>query len=155
MTEKLQRSAVEPRNPRLNASRSGNLPHVPVIRVGDYIFLSGMVPVDPQTGERCHGPIAEQVRTTLSNMQHMLESAGSSLDRVVRVHVVLADISHMAEMERVYRRIFSGRPAGTHGLVDAAAVRQRLRDRGRGAGEMTGRRLSSAADPAAMRREGA
>ena len=65
-----------------------------------------MVPVDPQTGERCHGPIAEQVRTTLSNMQHMLESAGSSLDRVVRVHVVLADISHMAEMDRVYREFF-------------------------------------------------
>ncbi len=103
MTEKLQRSAVEPRNPRLNASRGGNLPHVPGIRVGDYIFLSGMVPVDPQTGERCHGPIAEQVRTTLSNMRHMLESAGSSLNRVVRVHVVLADISHMTEMERVYR----------------------------------------------------
>jgi 2-iminobutanoate/2-iminopropanoate deaminase len=65
-----------------------------------------MVPVDPQTGERCHGPIAEQVRTTLSNMQHMLESAGSSLDRVERVHVVLADISHMAKMERVYREFF-------------------------------------------------
>src|SRR5713101_3588257 len=104
--DQLQRSPVEPKNPRLNASRSGNLPHVPGIRVGDYIFLSGMVPVDPQIGERCHGPIAEQVRTTLSNMQHMLESAGSSLDRVVRVHVVLADISHMAEMDRVYREFF-------------------------------------------------
>ena len=104
--EEARRSAVEPKNPRLNASRGGNLPHVPGIRVGDYIFLSGMVPVDPQTGERCHGPIAEQVRTTLSNMRHMLESAGSSLDRVVRVHVVPADISHMAEMERVYREFF-------------------------------------------------
>ncbi len=65
-----------------------------------------MVAVDPQTGERSHGPIAEQVRTTLSNMQHMLESAGSSLERVVRVHVVLADISHMAEMDRVFREFF-------------------------------------------------
>ena len=41
-----------------------------------------------------------------SNMQHMLESAGSSLDRVVRVHVVLADISQMADMDRVYREFF-------------------------------------------------
>jgi 2-iminobutanoate/2-iminopropanoate deaminase len=106
MTEKLQRSRIEPKNPLLNASRSSNLPHVPGIRVGDYIFLSGMVPVNPQTGERSHGPIAEQVRTTLSNMKHMLESAGSSLDRVVRVHVVLADISHMAEMDRVFRKFF-------------------------------------------------
>jgi 2-iminobutanoate/2-iminopropanoate deaminase len=110
MTEKLQRSKVEPKNPLLNASRSSNLPHVPGIRVGDYIFLSGMVPVDPQTGERSHGPIADQIRTTLSNMKHMLESAGSSLERVVRVHVVLADISHMAEMDRVFREFFPRDP---------------------------------------------
>jgi enamine deaminase RidA (YjgF/YER057c/UK114 family) len=71
MTEKLERVAITPRNPLLNASRAGNLPHVPGIRVGDYIFLSGMVPVDPQTGERSHGPIAEQVRLTLSNMAHI------------------------------------------------------------------------------------
>src|ERR1700756_4760619 len=106
MPEKLQRSAIEPKNTLLNASRGSTLPHVPGIRVGDYLFLSGMVPVDPQTGERSHGPIAEQVRLTLSNMAHMLESAGSSLDRVVRVHVVLADISAMAEMDRVYREFF-------------------------------------------------
>ncbi len=110
MTEKLARSAIEPKNPRLNVSRSANLPHVPGIRVGDYIFLSGMGPIDPVTGERNLGPIAEQIRTTLSNMQHMLESAGSSLARVVRVHVVLADISHIEEMERVYREFFPTDP---------------------------------------------
>src|SRR6476619_265148 len=106
MTETLPRSAIEPKKPLLNASRSSNLPHVPGIRVGDYIFLSGMGPIDPHTGERNHGPIGEQVRTTLSNVRHMLESAGSSLERVVRVHVVLADISQMAEMDRVYREFF-------------------------------------------------
>jgi 2-iminobutanoate/2-iminopropanoate deaminase len=106
MTEPLQRSSIEPKNPLLNASRNSNLPHVPGIRIGDYIFLSGMAPIDPHTGERNLGPIAEQVRTILSNMQHMLESAGSSLARVVRVHVVLADISHIAEMDRVYREFF-------------------------------------------------
>src|SRR5215467_5615115 len=106
MTDKLARSTIQPKNPVLNVSRSANLPHVPGIRVGDYIFLSGMGPIDPQTGERNHGPIAEQIRTTLSNMQHMLESARSSLQRVVRVHVILADISHVQEMERVYREFF-------------------------------------------------
>ena len=106
MSAKLPRSAIEPKNPRLNVSRGANLPHVPGIRVGPYIFLSGMGPIDPVTGERNHGPIAEQIRTTLSNMQHMLESAGSSLERVVRVHVVLADVGDMPEMERVYREFF-------------------------------------------------
>ena len=103
---RLPRSAIEPVNPVLNVSRSANLPHVPGIRVGDYIFLSGMGPIDPVTGGRRHGPIAEQVRTTLNNVKHMLESAGSSLTRVVRVHVVLADIADIAEMDRVYREFF-------------------------------------------------
>jgi len=106
MTERLTRSVIQPRNPILNVSRRANLPHVPGIRIGDFIFLSGMGPIDPQTGEREHGPIAEQVRTTLNNVKHMLESAGSSLDRVVRVNVVLADMSDMEEMDRVYREFF-------------------------------------------------
>jgi len=110
MTEPLARSVIQPRNPNLNVSRSANLPHVPGIRIGDYIFLSGMGPIDPQTGERDHGPIAEQVRTTLKNVSHMLESAGSSLERIVRMHVVLADISHMEEMDRVYREFFPVNP---------------------------------------------
>jgi len=110
MTDKLARSVVQPQNPRLNVSKNANLPHVPGIRIGDYIFLSGMGPIDPQTGEREHGLIAEQVRTTLNNVRHMLESAGSSLDRIVRVHVVLADISHMEEMDRVYREFFPVNP---------------------------------------------
>ncbi len=110
MTDKLARSVIQPRNPRLNVSRSANLPHVPGIRVGDYIFLSGMGPIDPDTGERFHGSIGEQVRMTLRNMRHMLESAGSSLERVVRIHVVLADIAHMAEMDRVYREFFPQDP---------------------------------------------
>jgi 2-iminobutanoate/2-iminopropanoate deaminase len=69
-----------------------------------------MGPVDPLTGARRHGPIADQVRTTLGNMKHMLESAGSSLERVVRVNVVLADIADMEEMERVYREFFTVDP---------------------------------------------
>ena len=110
MTEKLARSAIQPKNPLLNVSRSANLPHVPGIRVGDYMFLSGMGPIDPRTGGRNHGPIAEQIRTTLNNIKHLLESAGSSLERVVRVHVVLADITHLDEMDRVYREFFPVNP---------------------------------------------
>src|SRR5262245_45825896 len=106
MAAELTRSAIEPANSVLNVSRSANLPHVPGIRVGDYLFLSGMGPIDPVTGERRHGPIAEQVRTTLGNMKHMLEYAGSSIERVVRSPAVLTDIADMAEMDRVYREFF-------------------------------------------------
>ena len=83
---------------------------MPGIRIGDYLFLSGMGPIDPVTGARSHGPIADQVRTTLENMKHLLASAGSSLARVVRVHVVLADIADLADLDRVYRGFFPDDP---------------------------------------------
>ena len=104
--DKLARSTIEPSNPLLNVSRSANLPHVPGIRVGDYLFLSGMGPIDPLTGKRTHGPIDAQVRMTLDNVKHLLESAGSSLERVVRVHVVLADMADRTALDRVFQEFF-------------------------------------------------
>src|SRR5437762_1168344 len=106
MTDRLTRTVIEPVNPKLNVSRNANLPHSPGIRVGEYIFLSGMGPVDPVSGGRNLGPIAEQIRQTLRNMAHMLESAGSGLDRIVKVNVVLADIQDYDEMNRVWRESF-------------------------------------------------
>jgi 2-iminobutanoate/2-iminopropanoate deaminase len=106
MTYRLPRSVIEPVNPKLNVSRNANLPHSPGIRVGGYIFLSGMGPVDPLTGGRNLGPIAEQVQQTLRNMAHMLESAGSGLDRIVKMTVVLADARDYDEMNRVWREFF-------------------------------------------------
>jgi 2-iminobutanoate/2-iminopropanoate deaminase len=110
MSDLLPRTVIEPANPKLNVSRNANLPHSPGIRVGDYIFLSGMGPVDPVTGGRNLGPIAEQIRQTLRNMGHMLESAGSSLDRVVKVMVVLADSGDYDELNRVWREFFPADP---------------------------------------------
>ena len=106
MTEPLPHSVIEPANPNLNVSRNANLPHSPGIRVGEYIFLSGMGPVDPVTGGRNLGPIAEQIRQTLRNMAHMLESAESGLNRIVKMTVVLADVGDYDEMNRVWREFF-------------------------------------------------
>jgi 2-iminobutanoate/2-iminopropanoate deaminase len=106
MTGQLSRTVIEPTNPRLNLSRNANLPHSPGIRVGEYIFLSGMGPVDPATGGRNLGPIADQIRQTLRNIEHMLASAGSGLDRIVKINVVLADIQDYDEMNRVWREFF-------------------------------------------------
>jgi 2-iminobutanoate/2-iminopropanoate deaminase len=65
-----------------------------------------MGPVDPVSGGRNLGPIAEQIRQTLRNMAHMLESAGSGLDRIVKMTVVLADPGDYDEMNRVWREFF-------------------------------------------------
>jgi 2-iminobutanoate/2-iminopropanoate deaminase len=106
MTDRLGRSTIYPKNEAIHIARTANIPNVPGIRAGDYIFLSGMGPIDPVSGERNHGPIAQQVRITLENMKHLLESNGSSLARIVRIHVVLADIADVDAMEQVYREFF-------------------------------------------------
>jgi enamine deaminase RidA (YjgF/YER057c/UK114 family) len=53
-----------------------------------------MGPVDPVTGGRNLGPIIDQIRQNLRNMAHMLASAGSGLDRIVKINIVLADFQH-------------------------------------------------------------
>ena len=127
MTEGVERSVIEPVNPKLNVSRNANLPHSPGIRVGDYIFLSGMGPVDPVSGGRNLGPIAEQIRQTLRNMAHMLESAGSGLDRIVKMTVVLADAGDYDEMNRVWREssLSTRRPAPPAPCSSATATASR------------------------------
>lgn len=106
MSDPLSRSVIEPVNPKLNVSRNANLPHSPGIRVGNYVFLSGMGPVDPVTGGRNLGPIDEQIRQTLRNMAHLLEFAGSSLERIVKMTVVLADSRDFDEMNWVWHEFF-------------------------------------------------
>src|ERR1700675_3305302 len=97
----VRRDVIEPKNPALNVSRNFNLPHSPGIRAGEFIFLSGMVAIDPLTGERAQGTVAAETRQILANMAHLLESAGSSLAEVVKVNVL---IYSMLELRRVRAR---------------------------------------------------
>lgn len=100
------REVVEPRNPKLNVSRNMGLPHSPAIRAGNLIFISGMVSVDPQTGELKHGTVASETRQILANMAHLLESAGASLDDVVKTNVWLYDMLELPNVNAAYREFF-------------------------------------------------
>jgi len=106
----LSREVIEPRNPALNASRNLKLPHSPGIRAGDFIYLSGMVSIDPVTGLPSPGSVEHETRTILQNMSHMLESAGSSLSRAVKVNVCMSDILLFDTMNSVYREFFPINP---------------------------------------------
>ncbi len=106
----LDRKIIEPRNEKLNVSRNFNLPHSPGIRAGDFIFLSGMLSTDPDTGERSPGTMAHETRQTLTNMRHLLESAGSSLERVVKINVLIYDMLEFENMNAVYRQFFPKDP---------------------------------------------
>ena len=105
-----QREIIQPKNANLNVSKNFNLPHSPGVRAGDFIFLSGMVSIDSQTGERAMGTVASETRHILSNMSHMLKSAGSSMSKVVKINVLLYDMLEFVNMNRVYREFFPTDP---------------------------------------------
>jgi len=82
------------------------LPFSPAIRAGDYIFVSGQGGFqDPRTGEAING-IEAQSRQCLENMKQVLETAGSSLDDVVKVTIFLGNIADYAKMNEVYQSYF-------------------------------------------------
>ena len=110
-------------------SRNFKLPHSPGIRAGDFIFLSGMVSVDDKTGERNLGTVAQETHQILSNMKHMLEPAGSSMERVVKINVLLYDMLEFENMNAVYRKFFPKVSAGAHHLRRAVELRNESGDR--------------------------
>src|SRR4051812_50129814 len=69
-----------------------------------------MLSTDPQTGERSPGTMAHETRQTLTNMRHLLESAGSSLERVVKINVLIYDLLEFENMNAVYRQFFPKDP---------------------------------------------
>jgi 2-iminobutanoate/2-iminopropanoate deaminase len=86
----------------------------PAIRAGGLIFCSGMVAVDPLTGERRHGTLTSEAHVVFRNLRLLLESAGSSLDRLVQVHALIHDSVEYDVLNRVYRQyVANGPPART------------------------------------------
>ena len=77
-------------------------PYAQGVRVGNLIFTSGQIPIDPVTQQVVAGGIAEQTTRVLENLKAVLEEAGSSLDRVVKTTVFLKDLSDFSAMNAVY-----------------------------------------------------
>jgi 2-iminobutanoate/2-iminopropanoate deaminase len=83
-------------------------PYSQAIKAGGFVFASGQIPIDPQTGEFVAGGITEQTERVLKNLAAVLEAAGSTLDQVVKTTVFLADMKEFAAMNEVYGRFFTG-----------------------------------------------
>jgi len=85
-------------------------PYSQAIKVGEFVYTSGQVAIDPATGEFIDGGIAEQTERVLKNVAAVLEAAGSSLDQVVKTLVFLSDMNDFAAMNEVYAKFFTGAP---------------------------------------------
>ena len=76
-------------------------PYSQADRAGGFVFLSGQIPLDPETGEFVPGGITEQTEQVLRNLSKVLEAAGTTLERVVKTTVYLADMNDFAAMNEV------------------------------------------------------
>ncbi len=85
-------------------------PYSQAVRVGDMLFVSGQIPIDPKTGEVVKGGIKEQTRQVLENIKTVLEAAGYTLNDVTMAFVFLADMNMFPEYNEVYTQYFKEKP---------------------------------------------
>lgn len=81
-------------------------PYSQAIQIGDLLFVSGQVPIDPSTGAIVEGDIKAQAQQSLNNLKAILNAAGTNMGAVVKTTVFLADINDFASMNEVYAQFF-------------------------------------------------
>jgi 2-iminobutanoate/2-iminopropanoate deaminase len=84
-------------------------PYSQAIKAGNFVFTSGQLPMNPETGQ-IEGDIKAQTKMALTNLANVLEAAGSGMDKVVKTTVFLADINEFAAMNEVYATFFGEVP---------------------------------------------
>lgn len=82
-------------------------PYSQAILIGELLFTSGQLPIDPATGQFPEGGIKEQTRQSLLNIKAILDASARSMADVVKTTVFLADMNDFAEMNSVYAEFFS------------------------------------------------
>jgi 2-iminobutanoate/2-iminopropanoate deaminase len=97
-------------------------PYSQAVRAGEWLFLSGQIPLDPATGKMVEGGIEPQTERVILNLKAVLEAAGGSLASVVKTTVFLADLGHFQAFNGVYGKHFAAVPAPARATVQVAAL---------------------------------
>ncbi len=96
-------------------------PYSQAVRVGELLFCSGQIPIDPVTGKLIESrQVADQTRRVLLNLQALLADHGIGLERVVKTTVFLTDLAHFSEMNTVYGEFFRTDPPARSTVAVAA-----------------------------------
>jgi 2-iminobutanoate/2-iminopropanoate deaminase len=110
----LARIVVPPPSRGLDMAADYGWPQSAAVRAGDYVFVSGVVAIDPDSGERMNGTVTSEAHRVFQNLKLVLESAGSSLERLVQAHAMIYDRIEYDALNRVYRQyVPNGPPART------------------------------------------
>ena len=82
-------------------------PYSPALKIGNLLFLSGSIPLDPASGQLVPGGIAEQTTQVLENIKSLLDAAGASFHHVARTTVFMVDLGEFAQMNEIYAKYFT------------------------------------------------
>lgn len=85
-------------------------PYSQGVKVGNFIFVSGQIPIDPKTGKIVGNDIMVQTKRVLENIKAVLETAGANLTNVVKTTVYLVDMDDFNTMNEIYATYFSEKP---------------------------------------------
>ncbi len=83
-------------------------PYTPAVRVGDFLYISGQIPLDPATSQVVEGGFEEQTRQCLRNLASILKQEGLGLDNIVKTTIFLKDLNNFPELNRIYGAYFTG-----------------------------------------------
>jgi len=101
-------------------------PYSQAVRAGDFLFLSGMLAVNPSTGKIEAKDVKGQTEQIIQNAKAILESIGANLSDVVKANVYLVNQEHFQDMNSVYRQYFGENPPARTTVVVALPVKEAL-----------------------------
>ena len=95
-------------------------PYSQAVKAGDFLYVSGQIPLDPLTGEIVKGGIEEQTVRVFENLQAILNKADLDFSDVVKAEVFLDDINNFATVNEIYSRYFTSDPKPARQAIEAA-----------------------------------
>ncbi len=97
-------------------------PYSQAVSAGDYVFVSGQIPIDPGTGEVLKEGIKSQTELVIRNMEAILSSSGLGLDNVVKVEVFLKDMNDFKQVNEVYETMFTDDVKPARQVIEASKL---------------------------------
>lgn len=85
-------------------------PYTPAIRMGELLFVSGQVGIDPENGKFVEGGVTEQAKQVLENLKGLVEAGGSSMDKVLKTTMFLTNMADFVAVNEVYAQYFASDP---------------------------------------------
>ena len=104
-----------------NAAPAAIGPYSQAVQVGNLVFYSGQIPLDPETGAMVEGGIVEQTRRVMANMSAMLQASGRTFEDVVKTTIYLTDLGDFATVNEIYGEFFGDVPPA-RACVQVAAL---------------------------------